>query len=1342
MVDVLPNLPSELDIVVLRPSDQIFEGNSRYKRQFKGSFRVRKNHVKTWLVYLQRNHPDYRYVSICDERLAALPEDGDVSSSFPAITEDTDELQADSNGEEVPHDARMEEPAPDGPSSGVNADAYSMIPNLNITDTELELLLSQLQSSAPQPSGLPAPTVQSAPIDEASGRERLFAMAFPTLYPTGRADFNEGRIRKVSLGDYAYHLIKFHDGRFGEHPRWRFFIFNMIMREKTRAASRFYTSKSPELRDLNRDELVELLQTDSSILPNVVRQGSQLRGTRPFWRAKSNNLQAHARFLSSEMSPVFLTFSAADMQWPDLHQHFPGYSRATDGDYHMLREFVWDGVQNQPHIVAHYLLLRFEAFVEHVLKPFLGYDDFWWRFEWQHRGSGHLHCLFWIKTAPTMKVDTDEMRALFAEYWGERITAWNPDETRRPDAMNPAAIQPDDVVNTADQFAAFVNRFQVHTQCKPSYCLRAKKNSSEPPKCRFFFPRPLFTDPVITKDINNKHWLFSPARNHGLMNQCSPVIAMGWRANTDIQPPTGLGAVLSYIGKYVSKPEKASASYIDLQAQVIPHINNRSPLLSFVSKMLNKLIGERDWSAQEISYFLLRLDFQRGSRQCITLDCRLEELQKNLMAIDSDSGELKSQRSPTKHYRDRVKDSNNEDLRGGVTLFDWIRCWDWSKFHRRARALPRVINYFPRYSSDPESSSYEDYCRVKLMLHHPFEEWDDLLKVDGETYESYIDAFHACGRQHTHPEDCYTDPQDLNADSESETDDDDEDPQEEDGDTTAYPPADFEVFARQRLEGEVDEVNPLEGLGNRELDQSYNWGSHVGRYPDVSPGIWEQVKAENPTRQEVTDSDNSDTSPDKLNAEQRKLYDLCVTQYIQELSHELDPQQPMPEQLLLNLDGVAGAGKTFALLKSSGRLQEIAALAEKLNPVFRAAPTGIAAFNIVGKTLHSLLRLPVKSKKSELSTATLQQLQMEFKRCRFLVIDEKSMIDLETLSLIDDRLRAIFPDKSNMDFGGVNVLLCGDFFQLPPVAGRPLYSQHATSPAALKGRELYRRFSRTIRLTQVMRQQGEDDTSIKFRDALSQLRIGQLTKESWELLCSRVRNELSPEEVASFDTALRLYYTNAEVNETNFTHLSALNKPVKKVEAQNRGRDAGKAPEDEADNLAPSLHLCIGARVMLTTNLWTENGLVNGTMGTVEDISWDSGQDPATSMPSLVLLKCDDFKGPEFPGCGGPGIIPVFPMTRQFEYKGGPCSRTQFPLRLAYAITVHKSQGLTLKQVVLNVNQKEHCMGLAYVAISRVKALGGILFESSFDFDRFKRVDSINSRDRDLDYSYRTRELL
>ena len=82
---------------------------------------------------------------------------------------------------------------------------------------------------------------------------------------------------------------------------------------------------------------------------------------------------------------------------------------------------------------------------------------------------------------------------------------------------------------------------------------------------------------------------------------------MGWMANTDIQPPTSMHAVLSYLGKYVSKPEKSSMSYTELQTQVLLYINDRAPLLSFISKMLNKLIGERDWLAQEVSHLLLQL---------------------------------------------------------------------------------------------------------------------------------------------------------------------------------------------------------------------------------------------------------------------------------------------------------------------------------------------------------------------------------------------------------------------------------------------------------------------------------------------------------------------------------------------------------------------------------------------------------------------------------------------------------------------------------------------------------------------------------------------------------------
>ena len=107
--------------------------------------------------------------------------------------------------------------------------------------------------------------------------------------------------------------------------------------------------------------------------------------------------------------------------------------------------------------------------------------------------------------------------------------------------------------------------------------------------------------------------------------------------------------------------------------------------------------------------------------------------------------------------------------------------------------------------------------------------------------------------------------------------------------------------------------------------------------------------------------------PKALNTEQRKLYNTIVNHY----NHEISLGGRPPPQLLLNVDGEAGTRKTFTLLKACVRIQEMAIAARKGNLVFRAAPTGITAFNIVGKTLHSLLRLLVKTKKSDLSPGTL-----------------------------------------------------------------------------------------------------------------------------------------------------------------------------------------------------------------------------------------------------------------------------------------------------------------------------------------------------------------------------------
>ena len=234
-VDMLPNLPSELDIVVLRPSNQV-EGDLRFQRQFRTDFRVRKKRVITWLQYLKDHHPDYRYITISPDRINALPVDGDVSSSFTAIIDHEDPPVQDqpATGEPIQDQPVSGEPVQDQPVLGElpPPNSQSMVPNLNITTTEVDLILNELAGCNSPPPGLPAPSIRSTPIDEAAGKDRIFAMAFPTLYPTGQADFNAPRLRRVDLNDYARHLMCFSDGRFGRHPRWRFLVFNMLMRQK------------------------------------------------------------------------------------------------------------------------------------------------------------------------------------------------------------------------------------------------------------------------------------------------------------------------------------------------------------------------------------------------------------------------------------------------------------------------------------------------------------------------------------------------------------------------------------------------------------------------------------------------------------------------------------------------------------------------------------------------------------------------------------------------------------------------------------------------------------------------------------------------------------------------------------------------------------------------------------------------------------------------------------------------------------------------------------------------------------------------------------------------------
>ena len=273
-------------------------------------------------------------------------------------------------------------------------------------------------------------------------------------------------------------------------------------------------------------------------------------------------------------------------------------------------------------------------------------------------------------------------------------------------------------------------------------------------------------------------------------------------------------------------------------------------------------------------------------------------------------------------------------------------------------------------------------------------------------------------------------------------------------------------------------------------------------------------------------------------------------------------------------------------------------------PILRVAPTGIAAFNIHGSTLHQALSIPIRGN-AKLNAQQLLLLQGRLKSFDYIILDEKSMVGRKLLSKVDSRLRDGFPSQRDEYFGGCSLLMFGDFGQLPPVGDIPLFDlrlRDGTSDHVLEannGCTAYLSLTESITLNRIMRQRGEDENARRFRELLEHMRINEVSDDDIELINKRVLHDLPPDERATFDDALFLCPTNVLVDEINHNRLSASNKPVLIVPAMHTGPGAAKQSEDDADGLKPKLLLMEGANVMLTRNLWTPRGLTNGTMGII-----------------------------------------------------------------------------------------------------------------------------------------------
>jgi ATP-dependent exoDNAse (exonuclease V) alpha subunit len=139
---------------------------------------------------------------------------------------------------------------------------------------------------------------------------------------------------------------------------------------------------------------------------------------------------------------------------------------------------------------------------------------------------------------------------------------------------------------------------------------------------------------------------------------------------------------------------------------------------------------------------------------------------------------------------------------------------------------------------------------------------------------------------------------------------------------------------------------------------------------------------------------------------------------------------------------------------------------------------------------------------------------------------------------------------------------------------------------------------------------------------------------------------------------------------------------------------------------------------MLTENLWTENGLVNGALGIITNILW-SQESNCHEDPLAIIVSFDNYHGPQLDSDIS-NSVPIFRSTRQFTVGTRDCYRSQFPLMAAYTIIIHKSQGIMVTRATLNIWEKDFASGLSYVAVSQVKMLNGLMFEESFDLARFQ----------------------
>lgn len=1087
-----------------------------------------------------------------------------------------------------------------------------------------------------------------------------------------------------------------------------------------------------------------------------------LRGSPPYWEAAKRDVFAMIRQLG--IPTWFCSFSAAETKWEPLLKSLAKLVQGKHLSSEEILNLSWQDkcqlIKSDPVTCARYFDQRVQTMIKHVLKhhsqPVGDIADFFYRVEFQQRGSPHIHMVIWVNGAPVHGVSSDAAVAAFVSKY---VTCHKDDSI--PSLIN---YQTHRHAQTCKKHGKSICRFNFPIPPMPETVVLHPLTDSEVPvepgsyekmisclnelhqtqqEWKFEdFLQELQIDyvtyiQIVRSSISRPTVFLKRTVSECRINSYSNVLLRCWKANMDIQYILDPYSCVSYIVSYIAKGQRGLSNLLRDACDEARELD--SDVRQQVRRIGNQFLSSVEIGAQEAAYLTLQLPLRRCTREVVFVDTKrpddrtslikpmnmLKDLPSTSKNIEMDNVLKRYKRRPAvlldtcyadfASWYDLCKGSKTDlcgqTRNGELPELDYehdkdddlldldennsnsiIRYACGTRVRRRMRQ--KVI-----YSSvTPINHDREEHFREKIMLYtHWRDEEKDLIygfetfeqsyyakeeeiNANKSKYEKNEDVLHERILENLHIEDFPSvHPQGQHENLLDE----------EEGTTTSVPHGCFDP-----------------GVGS-DYEEGYDLGIDlgVGRRPVCLGNLPNREMDDEQYLQSVRD----------LNYDQKKIF--------YHILHKVKTQS-LPFYTFLS--GGAGCGKSVliralnqALLKYFNHLRSEDPNTSKL---LLCAPTGKAAHNIGGCTIHSAFCIPA-SQGFHFKPLDMQQLntmRAHYRDLKVIIIDEISMVGRGMLNFVNLRLQEI--KGCTKAFGDVSVLAVGDLYQLKPVLDSWVFSQvYSSVQLQCMGTNLWVDLFDFFELKEIMRQ--KDDHA--FALLLNRLREGEYTEEDLSVLDQRKIETLGLTN-DSIKHMPHLFCTRADVATHNQTILSQI--PISdKIEIE--------AIDTISGNIGISLHaqilshlpldptktmglqklllLGLGMPAELCLNIDTTDGLTNGASCYIKKFDFRVKN---SCRCSIVWVEFDDKVigrcwRTKYKHLYQDGVAiswtPILETCRMFTYKyykTYQIIRRQFPLYISAGKTIHKAQGSTIKGAVMHFGSKK-VSHIHYVGLSRVTSL-------------------------------------